>query len=79
LNLRDWPGHASPGSVGAGAPVVSTSGSGAGDAGSDPGATLGRERPCKTRTLVAPAMASEARTEPGPGLDRGRNPERGAA
>lgn len=79
LNLRDWPGHASPGSVGAGAPVVSGSGSGAGDAGSDPWATLGRERPCKTGTLVVRAVAGEARTESGPVLDRGRNPERGAA
>jgi putative transposase len=77
-NLRDWPGHASPGSVGAGAPVVSRSDNGVGDAGSDPEVTGGRERPCETEALVDPAVASEARTDEGPFGGRPRNPERGA-
>ncbi len=78
-NLRDWPGHASPGSVGAGAPVASRSGSGAGDAGFDLEITRGRKRPCKTGAPLGRAMASEARTDVGSCGSRPRNPERGAA
>ncbi|HXP32752.1 MAG TPA: IS607 family element RNA-guided endonuclease TnpB, partial [Acidimicrobiales bacterium] len=78
LNLRDWPGHASPGSVGAGVPVVSSSGGSTRDAGSDPEATRGRERPCQTGAPVVSAVAGETRTDPDP-PGRVRNPERGAA
>jgi len=75
LNLRDWPEHASCGSVGATVPYVSSSVGSNGDGGSDAQTTahLGSGR--QTGTPV-PAVRGEARTEPsdGRGTPQGVHP-----
>ena len=74
-NLRDWPGHASCGSVGATAPKPSSPAKSGGGLGSDAGvsgAGGGGIRPLQSRK----AATSEARTTPG---DRSGTPRRGAA
>jgi len=75
LNLRDWPDHASCGSVGATAPKPSSPTGSGGGLGSDArpsGAGGGDVRPLQ----YWKAVPGEARTEPG---DRGGTPRRGAA
>ncbi len=66
LNLRDWPDHASCGSVGATAPYVSSSVGSNGDGGSD---AQGTAHPGSGRKTGAPvsAVRGEARTEPSNG------------
>ena len=74
-NLRDWPDHASCGSVGATAPKPSSPAESGGGVGSDVGASGaggGDARPLKSWE----AVPGEARTEPG---DRRGTPRRGAA
>ncbi len=71
LNLRDWPGHASCGSVGATAPFVSSSVGSNGDGGSDAQATVHLGSRCKTGASVS-AVRGEAGTEP---TDRGGTPQ----
>ena len=66
LNLRDWPGHASCGSVGATAPYVSSSVGSNGDGGSDAQGTVHLGSGCKTGAPVS-AVRGEARTEPSDG------------
>ncbi len=74
-NLRDWPGHASCGSVGATAPKPASPASSGGGLGSDArssGAGGGNVRPLQS----CKAVPGEARTNPG---NRGGTPRRGAA
>ena len=66
LNLRDWPDHASCGSVGATAPYVSSYVGSNGDGGSDAQGTVHLGSGCKTGTPVS-AVRGEARTEPSDG------------
>ena len=70
-NLRDWPDHASCGSVGATAPFVSSSVGSNGDGGSDAQTTVHLGSGCKTGALVS-AVRGEAGTEPS---DRGGTPQ----
>jgi putative transposase len=66
LNLRDWPDHASCGSVGATAPFVSSSVGSNGDGGSDAQRTVHLGSGRQTGAPV-PAVRGEARTEPSNG------------
>ena len=66
LTLRDWPDHASCGSVGATAPFVSSSVGSNGDGGSDAQTTVHLGSGRKTGTSVS-AVCGEARTEPSDG------------
>jgi putative transposase len=61
LNLRDWPGHASPGPVGASAPFVPGPPRGGTGGGSDDRGTGRRTR--QRKTPVSEAAAGEARTK----------------
>jgi putative transposase len=74
-NLRDWPDHANPGSVGASAPFDPGPPPGGTDGGSDGRLTDHRTRRCKT--LPSKAAVGEARTEAH--ASEQRNPAMGAS
>lgn len=70
-NLRDWPGDASPRSVGASAPVVSSPARGGRDAGSGTESTRRRGSRRKAQVYIPRAARREARTKTSPATGQG--------